>query len=96
VAAGDYHSLLLSFLHSSATSVSRTFSIAGCSVPRVIGKRLAIAKGMIARKHCRTGKITHANSRTHTAGIVISQSRRPGRALPNNAKIDLVVSRGRR
>jgi beta-lactam-binding protein with PASTA domain len=65
-------------------------------VPKVVGKRVASARLTIARRHCRTGKLDYAYSRKHKKGIVISQSRRPGRVLPARSKIDLVVSRGRR
>jgi beta-lactam-binding protein with PASTA domain len=40
--------------------------------------------------------VGHAYSRKSRKGIVISQSRRPGRVLPADSKIDLVVSRGQR
>jgi len=50
----------------------------------------------IAKRHCRTGKVGYAFSRERKKGIVISQSRRPGRVLPARSKIDLIVSRGRR
>jgi hypothetical protein len=81
-----------------APDVSRTFSIARppCRVPNVVGKRLASAKQAIAQRHCRTGKVSHAYSRKRKKGIVISQSRRPGRVLPAASKINLLVSRGRR
>jgi beta-lactam-binding protein with PASTA domain len=65
-------------------------------VPRVVGKRLAAARRTIAQRHCRTGKVVHAYSGEHKKGIVISQSRRPGKVLPAGSKINLVVSRGRR
>jgi hypothetical protein len=87
-------------------AVSQTFAIrptskpiarpplARCRVPNVVGKRLASAKRMITLRHCRTGKIAYAHS-PKRKGIVISQSRRPGRVLPARSKIALVVSRGR-
>ena len=80
-----------------APDVSQTFSIAPatCRVPKVVGKRLPSAKRTIARRHCRTGKVRHAYSRKRKKGIVISQSRRPGRVLPAGSKISLIVSRGR-
>jgi beta-lactam-binding protein with PASTA domain len=65
-------------------------------VPGVVGKRLAAARQMIAKKRCRTGKVVYAFSRNRRKGIVISQSRRPGRLLRAGSKIDLIVSRGRR
>ena len=84
--------------YNAAPDVSRTFSIARapCRVPRVVGKRVASAKRTITQRHCRTGKVGYAYSRKHKKGIVISQSRRPGRVLPARSKINLVVSRGRR
>jgi hypothetical protein len=84
--------------YNAAPEVSRTFSIAPtpCTVPKVVGKRLASARVTITQRHCRTAKVGYAYSRKHRRGIVLSQSRRPGRVLPTGSKIDLVVSRGRR
>jgi hypothetical protein len=84
--------------YNAAPDASRSFSIAPapCMVPKVVGKRLASARVTIARRHCRTGKLGYAYSRKHKKGIVISQSRRPGRVLPARSKINLIVSRGRR
>jgi len=62
----------------------------------VVGKHLGVAKSLIKRAHCRTGKVGYAYSRKRTRGFVISQSRRPGQVLPANTKINLVVSRGRK
>jgi Regulator of chromosome condensation (RCC1) repeat/PASTA domain len=88
-------------------AVSETFAIeraiptiappppARCRVPKVVGKRLVSAKRMIVSRRCRTGKVGYAYSRKHKKGIVISQSRRPGRVLPARSKIALIVSRGR-
>ena len=80
-----------------AVSVSQSFAIARpvCSVPKVTGKRLRAAKVAIAQSHCRTGRVTYAHSRTTARGHVSSQSPRPGRTLPANSKVDLVVSLGR-
>jgi hypothetical protein len=84
--------------YNAAPDVSRSFSIARapCRVPKVVGKRVASAKRTIAKRHCRTGKVGHAYSRKRKQGIVISQSRRPGKVLPARSKINLIVSRGRR
>jgi PASTA domain-containing protein/Regulator of Chromosome Condensation (RCC1) repeat protein len=81
-----------------APDVSQTFAIAPrpCRVPKVVGKKLPSAKQAITKSHCRTGKIGHVYSRKNKKGIVISQSRRPGRVLPADSKINLIVSRGRR
>jgi hypothetical protein len=84
--------------YNAAPDISRSFSIAPapCRVPKVVGKRVASAKRTIAKRHCRTGKVGHAYSRKRKQGIVISQSRRPGKVLPARSKINLIVSRGRR
>ena len=81
-----------------APDVSRTFSIAlaPCRVPKVVGKRLAAAKLTIATRHCRTGKVGYAYSKTVKRGRVISQKPRPRTVVPNGAKVNLVVSRGSR
>jgi alpha-tubulin suppressor-like RCC1 family protein len=67
-----------------------------CTVPNVVGRKLPSAKLTIAKRHCRTGKVGYAHSTKRKRGIVLLQSRRPGRVLPARSKIDLVVSRGRR
>jgi PASTA domain/Regulator of chromosome condensation (RCC1) repeat len=84
--------------YNAAPNVSRTFSIARapCRVPKVVGKRVASAKRTIAQRQCRTGKVGYAYSRKRKKGIVVSQSRPPGKVLPARSKINLIVSRGRR
>ena len=80
-----------------AEDVSQKFTIARpvCSVPKVVGKRLAAAKAAIAQNHCRTGRVRHASSPNVAKGRVISQSLRPGRSFVENTRVNLVVSRGR-
>jgi hypothetical protein len=84
--------------YNAAPGVLRAFSItpAPCRVPKVVGKRLASAKRTIARSHCRTGKVGYAYTLKRKKGVVISQSRRPGRVLPARSNINLIVSRGRK
>ena len=81
-----------------AKRVARAFKVLGppCSVPNVVGKKPAAAKSSIAKKHCRTGKVGYAYSTKVAKGRVVSQSRRAGRVLAPGAKINIVVSRGRR
>lgn len=86
IAAGGYQNL----------AVVAPVTAASCKVPNVVGRRLASAKRTIAARHCSTGKVGHGYSRKRRKGVVISQSRRPGRVLPAGSKIKLVVSRGRR
>jgi hypothetical protein len=82
-----------------APSVSRVFAIArprqlACRVPKVVGRLLAAARLTIKRSRCRTGAVRYAYSRRSKRGTVISQSRKPGRLLPLNTKVSLVVSKG--
>jgi uncharacterized cupin superfamily protein len=89
--------------YDAAPSVSRTFTIAArlkpppsCRVPDVTGMTLADAKKALAKGHCAAGKVTRAYSSTVKKGRVISQSRAPGTVLANEAKVDLVLSRGKK
>jgi serine protease len=66
-----------------------------CHVPAVTGKRLAIARGRIKKAHCAVGSIRHAHSKKRR-GLVIAQRPRAGRTLPKAARVNLVVSRGRK
>jgi beta-lactam-binding protein with PASTA domain len=65
-------------------------------VPNVRGKVLATAKAAIKRAHCSVGKVTKKASRKTKAGRVIGESPRPGTHLRAGARVNLVVSRGRR
>jgi hypothetical protein len=78
-----------------ATDVSRSLLIR-CRVPNVVGKKLKAAKTAIASRGCRTGTVRHAYSHKLRKGRVSSQSRRARSLAPPHAKINLVVSRGRR
>jgi hypothetical protein len=65
-----------------------------CVVPKVVGKPLGTAKRMLARRHCRPGRIRYVGSRKTKKGLVIAQNRRPGRVLPANTKIALSIGGG--
>src|SRR6266511_3173780 len=65
-----------------------------CTVQDVWGKTLPAAKRTIVRANGRVGKIRRAYSRLKK-GCVISEKPKPGTVLPNGAKVNLVVSRGR-
>ena len=67
-----------------------------CVVPNVKGKSLATAKRKIGAAHCATGRITQAKSKTVKKGNVMSQTPKPGEKLARGAKVNLVVSRGKR
>jgi Fibronectin type III domain/PASTA domain/Divergent InlB B-repeat domain len=67
-----------------------------CVVPNVRLKTLAAAKRKITAGRCRLGKVTKAKSKTVPKGKVISQSPKAGKKLARGAKVNLVLSRGKR
>jgi thermitase len=66
-----------------------------CVVPRVVGRTVPRARRMLAAGHCRLGRLSRVFSSSRR-GLVIRQTRRPGAHLREGARVDLVVSRGRR
>ncbi len=66
-----------------------------CHVPAVKGKQLAIARRRIKKAHCAVGAIRYARSKKKR-GLVIAQRPPAGRTLPKAARVNLVVSRGRK
>jgi hypothetical protein len=68
---------------------------AQCVVPRVRGKTLKVARRMIARADCATGKVRRAWSR-QGVGRVTNQLPPAGIVLDRKGKVNLVVSRGKR
>jgi beta-lactam-binding protein with PASTA domain len=67
-----------------------------CGVPNLADQKLAAAKRAIVVAGCHLGRVARAYSRTVRAGRVVSQAPKPGALRPPGARIDLVVSRGRR
>jgi hypothetical protein len=67
-----------------------------CTVQNVLGRRLGVAKRMIARANCRVGKIRRTYSKRVKKGRVISQEPKFGAVLPGGGKVIVVVSRGRK
>jgi hypothetical protein len=59
-----------------------------CVVPRLGAKRLAAARKMLIKAHCRLGKVR--GRRTHTA-LVVSQSPHTGARLAAGAKVGVVL-----
>jgi hypothetical protein len=66
-----------------------------CRVPNVRGKTSGAARRAISRAGCRTGRIRRARSAV-ARGRVLSQTPRPGVRRARGARVNLVVSRGRR
>ena len=67
-----------------------------CVVPRLNGKTLAAARRSIRSHACSVGRIKHARSRTIKKGRVISETPKAGKRLKHGARVNLVVSSGRR
>ena len=67
-----------------------------CKVPNVRGRKLYVARAAITKAHCRVGTVRRKASKKVKRGRVISQSPRAGMSLPNESKVNLVVSRGRK
>lgn len=68
---------------------------ARCRVPRVVGRRLRLAKRAIRRARCRTGRVRYVHSR-RPRGIVLAQRPRARSVRRVGTRVRLVVSRGRR
>jgi VCBS repeat-containing protein len=69
---------------------------ARCAVPNVKGKTVRAARIALNRAKCTLGRVTRAYSSRLRAGRVVAQSRRPGARLPRGARVNVVVSRGKR
>jgi len=80
-----------------ANTVSVLVNATGhCVVPPVSFSTPRQAKRAIARANCGVGAIRSAYSRVVPRGRVISTTPKPGTVLPKGAKVNLVISRGRR
>jgi beta-lactam-binding protein with PASTA domain len=64
-------------------------------VPNVRGKTLRQARHAIARASCRVGRVRYAWS-PKRRGTVVTESPAPGTHTLAGARVNLVVSRGRR
>jgi uncharacterized delta-60 repeat protein len=77
-------------------AIARYVAIRFCVVPAVRGRMLAVARTRLGRANCRLGKVKRRYSATVRRGRVISQRPGVGARLAELAKVDLVVSRGKR
>jgi PASTA domain-containing protein/copper binding plastocyanin/azurin family protein len=66
-----------------------------CKVPKVVGKKMPAARRMIVRAHCRVGRVRRAKS-AKARGRVVGQSPRWGAKRARGARVNLVVSSGKR
>ena len=67
-----------------------------CVVPSLRGKTLAAARIALTRARCRLGTVTRAYSSTVRIRRVIRQRPAPRTRLARNARVSVVLSRGRR
>jgi hypothetical protein len=67
-----------------------------CNVQLVGGMTVAAAKQRLGLANCRVGKVTRAYEKGVARGRVISQRPSFGAVLPGGARVNLVVSRGKK
>lgn len=65
--------------------------VAGCVVPRLVGKTLAVARTALRRSRCAVGRIRRVRSRR--VGRIVAQSPRAGSRRPRGTKVSLTVGR---
>jgi len=67
-----------------------------CVVPNVRNRLLATARRILSSRRCSLGRIKRRYSVRIKRGRIVSQARRPGSRLRTGARVNVVVSRGRR
>jgi hypothetical protein len=95
----DVYAITMDYSLGPSASVQVTFNPTAaphCIVPLARGRTLAGARARIRQSHCGVGAIAHAFSRKVQKGRVISQDPPARRRQERGAKVDLVVSEGRR
>lgn len=75
----------------SATSSSDRFSYIGCVVPKVVGKKLGLAKQLITRSGCKVGKVTLKKGVDPKKAKVKSQSPKAGKVVVKGKKVNLTA-----
>ena len=76
--------------------VARRTQMRRCVVPKLRGKTLRAARTAIRRGSCRMGRVQRRFSNRVKAGRVVAQRPRAGARLAVNARVHLVVSKGKR
>jgi hypothetical protein len=85
----------------SATAVSAPTGVVtggspkACVVPRLVGKRLKVARVALTRSGCRLGKVRRFPS-AKKRGLIVRQSPAAGKRLRVGARVNVVLSLGRR
>jgi hypothetical protein len=78
---------------STPTAILTDSALNNCFVPKIIGKKLTLAKAFLKVRSCRVGKVTHVLSKKGKKGRVISQSAKPGVRLAFDAKINIKIKK---
>jgi VCBS repeat protein/FG-GAP repeat protein len=65
-----------------------------CNIQDVRGRKLSVAKGLLARGHCRVGAVRYAQAKYVKRGLVTAERPGFGGVLRAGAKVGLVVSSG--
>jgi hypothetical protein len=65
-----------------------------CLVPRVAGRKLAVARRLVTRGRCTVAPVRRRYSKRVPPGRVIAAKPPPGQRLPQDAPVSLLVSRG--
>jgi PASTA domain/Domain of unknown function DUF11 len=66
-----------------------------CTVPKLTGAPLAVAKSVLPLVNCRVGKVTKATSRSVGKGNVVSTNPGGGKKLAAGTKVAIKISSGR-
>jgi hypothetical protein len=75
---------------------ARRTQVRRCVVPNLRGKTLRAARAAIRRGSCRMGRVRRRFSNRVKAGRVVAQRPRAGARLAANARVHVVVSKGKR
>jgi hypothetical protein len=75
----------------SPTVRADSFYYAGCTVPKVLGKKLGVAKARLRGAGCAVGKVSKVKGPVKKRGKVVKQGAHPGALLAPRAKIALKV-----
>jgi uncharacterized delta-60 repeat protein len=77
-------------------SLARLIGGNNCIVPRLRGKTVSKASATLKKAYCRRGRVSARFSSKVSRGRVISPAPAPGTRLHGGAKVNLVVSKGKR
>lgn len=81
------------FAHSVTTTTGSSGGGATCTVPDVVGKKLAAATVLIKRANCALGTVRLRKATKRHKGHVLAQSPRAGAGRPQGTKVNLTVGR---